>query len=115
FSDALIVAMYLWSVWHDRCLSWACDKRHYGKFFRPRKLPSVSQFTRRVKTPRCQRILQAVHQELAGHVRPTRISYLDGKPLTVGPASKDSQALRGHVMGGFAKGYKLHAWVTSDR
>ena len=23
FPDWLIVAMYLWAVWHDRCLSWA--------------------------------------------------------------------------------------------
>jgi len=107
--------MYLWSVWHDRSLSWACQKKNYGKVFRPRQLPSISQFTRRIKTERCQKLLQAVHEDVADLQTPTSMSYLDGKPLVVGTASKDPQARRGHVMGGFAKGYKLHAWVTEDR
>ena len=54
YSNYLIVAMYLWSVWH-------------------------------------------------------------GKPLLVSPVSKDRQALRGKVCGGFAKGYKLHAFVNARR
>jgi hypothetical protein len=111
----LIVSIYLWSVMHDRTLSWACDRSNYRKPFRPRKLPSVSQLSRRIRTQRCQKLLQAVHDELGDLKTPTSISYLDGKPLTVGVASKDAQARRGHVMGGFAKGYKLHGWVTQDR
>jgi hypothetical protein len=96
-------------------MSFACDRGNYGTLFRPRKLPSISQFTRRIKTPRCQRLLQALQNDLSAIATPTTVSYLDGKPLVVGVASKDPQARRGHVMGGFAKGYKLHAWVTSDR
>jgi len=111
----LIVSIYLWSVMHDRTLSWACDRSNYRKPFRPRKLPSVSQLSRRIRTQRCQKLLQAVHDELGDLKTPTSISYLDGKPLTVGVASKDAQARRGHVMGGFAKGYKVHICSTSDR
>ena len=37
YANWLIVAMYIWSVWHDRTLSWACDRRSYGSLFRPRK------------------------------------------------------------------------------
>jgi hypothetical protein len=64
YSHRLVAGMYLWSVWHDRCLTWACDPTHYGDLFRPRALPSVSRFTRRVKDavpvprrsiPRCAR------------------------------------------------------------
>src|SRR6478672_7645107 len=55
YADALIAAMYLWCVWHDRPLYWACDRGHYNTLFRPRKLPSVSQFTRRVKTAALRR------------------------------------------------------------
>ena len=33
----------------------------------------------------------------------------------MGPASKDRQARRGRVSGGFAKGYKLHAFVNEHR
>src|SRR6476659_231093 len=61
FANWLIVAMYGWAVWHDRTMCWACDRGHYNALFRPRKLPSVSQFTRRVKSDDCQRILQRTH------------------------------------------------------
>jgi len=102
-------------VWHDRTLSWACDRCHYGRLFRPRALPSVSQFTRRVKGDDCQKILQLVHDEFAQRGLVTAEGYVDGKPLLVGPASKDRQARRGRVSGGFAKGYKLHAFVNEHR
>jgi hypothetical protein len=117
YPHRLIVAMYLWSVWHDRCLSWACDRSHYGAPFRPRgPLPSVSQFTRRVKGPVCQAILQHVHGQLAGlGVAGSPTGYFDGKALLVGPVSKDPEAARGRVSGGFAKGYKLHAYVNERR
>lgn len=114
FSDLLIIRMYFWSVWHDRSLMWAAAPDHYGRLFRPRKLPSVSQFTRRVKTPSVQIILQKVHDDLAEVDRAAAVLYLDGKPLIVSNVSKDRHATRGHVSGGFARGYKLHARVTDD-
>jgi hypothetical protein len=64
FSDTLIAAMYLWSVAHDRPMCWACRRANYTSRFRPRRLPSVSQFCRRVQTPRIQRLLEAVHDRL---------------------------------------------------
>ena len=115
FGDWLIVAMFLWTVAHDRPQSWACDRDHYSTLFRPRKLPSVSQFNRRMNQERTHLILLRVHQMLGGGLAATALSYLDGKPLVVGVASKDRDARRGHVMGGFAKGYKLHAWMSEDR
>jgi hypothetical protein len=115
FSDWLITAMFLWSVAHDRPMSWACDRVHYNGIFRPRRLPSVSWFIRRVKSERIRLILQRVHEELAGPLTATALGYFDGKPLPVGSASKDPDAAWGHVMNGFAKGYKLHAILTEDR
>ena len=51
--------------------------------------------------------------------------FVDGKPVTVGPVSKDPDAAKGHVTGGFAKasgtggrpraGYKPHAFVDERR
>ena len=114
FPDSLIVAMFLWSVWQHRPLSWACHRCHYGSLFRPRKLPSISQFTRRIKTRRCQQILQHMHDQLAAAHHPTSLSYLDGKSMLVSPVSNDRQAKWGKVSGAFAKGYKLHAWVMED-
>jgi hypothetical protein len=115
YSHRLIAGMYLWSVWHDRCLSWACDPTHYGDLFRPRALPSISRFTRRVRGAANRRILQLVHEDLAATGLASVVGYLDGKPLTVGAVSKDPDARSGHITGGYAKGYKLHAYVTEDR
>jgi hypothetical protein len=114
FPDLLIVRMYCWSVWHDRSLMWAASREHYGRLFRPRKLPSVSQFARRVKTLSVQTILQRVHEDLAEVHRMSAVLYLDGKPLAVSPVSKDPDAGPGHIAGGFGKGYKLHARVSED-
>jgi len=111
----LIVAMYLWSVFNDRCLSWACDRTHYGALFRPRKLPSISQFTRRVGEDTFQAILQKVHEQLLSCGVVSQVGYLDGKPIVVSPVSKDPDATRGKISGGFAKGYKLHAFVNEHR
>jgi Transposase DDE domain len=116
YPNRLIVAMYFWSVWHDRCLSWACDKEHYNSLFHPRGvLPSISQFTRRIKTDICQRILQKVHDDLAARGIASRLGYMDGKPMVVSAVSKDPDARSGHISGGFAKGYKLHACIGQDR
>jgi len=119
YPDRLIVLMLLWAVWHDRCLSWACDRAHYGgTLFRPRALPSISRFGRRVKSPRVQAVLQRVHDDLCrrGTVAPTDLlSYIDGKPMLVSGVSKDPDAKRGKAYGGFAKGYKLHAYVNEHR
>ena len=115
YADWLIVAMLLWHTAHDRPKYWACDRANYRPWFRPRNLPSNSQFARRIKSKRCLDILQAVHLKTAQIDQPTSLSYLDGKPLVVGAASKDLDAKSGHVMGGFAKGYKLHIWATQDR
>lgn len=114
FPDWLVVAMFLWSVWHDRCLSWACDRSHYGALFRPRKLPSVSQFTRRIRGARCRQLLRWAHEDLAEARLASPVSYFDGKALLVSPVSKDRDARRGRVSGGWGKGYKLHAWATED-
>jgi DDE family transposase len=115
FGDWLIVAMYFWACWHDRPQCWACDREHYGRLFRPRKLPSVSQFNRRVKTKSVCMILQRVHNDLAKIGVAVPVSFMDGKPLLVSPVSKDPDARYGHVTGGFGRGYKLHAFVTEDK
>lgn len=114
FSDGLIVAMYLWSVAHDRPLCWACRRSSYGGCFRPRKLPSVSQFCKRIKIPRCDRILQGLHERLSHLDWNMDVSFMDGRALRVGPHTKDRDARPGRTSGGFARGYRLHVWASSD-
>ena len=115
YANWLIVSMYVWSAWHDRPLAWACRRGSYGGLFRPRRLPSVSQFTRRIKSDDCRRILQRVHDRFAQRGLVTEAAYVDGKPLPVSPVSKDRDARRGKISGAFARGYKLHALVNSNR
>lgn len=115
YANWLIVAMYLWSVAHDRPLIWACRCGSYNGSFRPRRLPSVSQFTRRIKSDDCQRILQLVHDRFAQRHVTTDAIAIDGKALPVSPVSKDRDARRGRISGAFARGYKLHAAVNAAR
>ena len=84
YSDVLVLSMYLWSVSQDRPLSWACQRSNYGNCFRPRQLPSVSQFCRRVKSERFQLFLQAIHDALTNDSHLANLNFLDGKPLAVG-------------------------------
>ena len=114
YSDVLIVAMCLWSVEHDRPLCWACERSHYASCFRPRRLPSVSQFCRRIKSHRCQALLQRVHDILSQRESTTALSFMDGRALTVGPYTKDREATTGWGRGRFERGYRLHAWASED-
>jgi hypothetical protein len=113
FSDTLIVAMYVWSVAHDRPKCWAADRSNYHRPFCPRRLPSRSQFERRLAKPRAQALLQAVWQKLAECDEVPAVLLMDARPLPVGPYSQDVDAAWGKVAGGFARGYKLHA-ITND-
>lgn len=114
YSDGLIVAMYIWSVGHDRPLCWACNRRNYASCFRPRRVPSVSQFCRRIQTERCALMLQRVHERLSHLESRSELSFIDGRAFPVGAHSKDPDAKAGRASGGFARGYKLHAWATED-
>lgn len=114
FSDQLILRMYLWCVWHDRPLCWASDAAHYSTLFRPRQLPSNSQFCRRVKSRRVRAMLDAVQEYLTRSEARESLTYLDGKPLPVSLCSRDPDARIGWAVRGFARGYKLHVWARDD-
>jgi hypothetical protein len=100
-------------VLHDRPMTWLLQRCHYNRLFRPRKLPSISQLNRRIASDRFQKILQRVHEQLVGDVRFKGLR-IDGKPLCVSAVSGDRDARSGHISGGFAKGYKLHAVTSSE-
>lgn len=114
YSDVLMVALYLWSVWHDRPQGWACRRENFNTWFRPRALPSQSRLSRRIRSGRCQLLLQRVYDHLARTQEPTPTTRIDSRPLVVGACSKDRQARAGRVYAGFARGYRLHQIVTED-
>ncbi len=114
YGDAQIVLMHLWAVAHDRPHAWACCADHYPPAVRPAQLPVPGHFSRRIRSGRCHLLLREVDRRLAGSSQPTPVSYIDARPLVVGPCSKDGHAKAGRIYGGFARGYKLHGIVTAD-
>ena len=109
YSDVLIVRMYFWSVWNDRPLCWACQRTHYHSLFRPRTLPSVSQFCRRVRTARVEDMIHRVNDQLNRSEEPAELMFMDGKALPVSESTRDPDAKTGRGNGRFSRGYKLHA------
>jgi transposase len=109
FGDRLIARMYFWSVAHDRPLCWAARRSSYSRWMRPRCLPSLSQFCRRVKSPRLEAIITRVEEALSGRGEQTLLMLIDGKALPIGESSKDPDARTGRGHGKFSRGYKLHA------
>lgn len=114
FTDQQILKMYLWSVGHDRPLCWACNRNHYATMYRPKQLPSVSQFCRRLKMSRIQQMLEAVDNYFLRYKTSADVAFFDGKPMVVSEYSKDPDAKIGYADGRMRRGYKLHGFVTRD-
>lgn len=113
YRDELIVRMYFWSVWHDRPLCWACSRTSYNRLLRPRRLPSVSQFCKRLKSDRITAVIECVNELLAGRDEDVGLAFFDGKALPVSESSRDPDARVGRGNGKFSRGYKLHALTDS--
>lgn len=113
YQDIEIVAVWFWSVIHDRPISWAVQRCHWPIWHRA-PLPSNSAMSRRLRTDTVRRLLHALEQRLLAPERPGLFWKLDGKPLVIGGCSKDRQAGDGRAAGVKAKGYKLHALIGAD-
>jgi hypothetical protein len=109
FFDYEIVGVFLWSVVHDRPVSWACAAINWPKRLWKGKLPSQATMSRRLRTTEVQYLLNQMEGKLAALEGGGFVSFVDGKPLVVGTHSKDRDAHWGRAGRGYAKGYKLHA------
>jgi hypothetical protein len=110
YADGVIVLVLLWAASHDRPISWACAARHWagcGRGHRPRRLPSASTMSRRLRTVGVLGLLERVLARLAEEVPPALVRRVDGKPLPVGGFSKDRDARWGQAVDHKARGYKL--------
>lgn len=109
FSDYTILLVYLWSVLHDRPVSWACDPINWPKEL-DRPLPSDTTMSRRLRSLGVLQLLERV-LAAAADLHPTPpVKQIDSKPLTVGAYSKDRDAKRGRLAANqMARGYRLHA------
>lgn len=114
FNDRIIVLVYLWSVLHDRPVSWACQMQHWpGRQLCV--LPSDTTMSRRLRTVGVLQLIERVTRAAAELFPVTLVKALDSKPLLVGAYSKDRDAKRGRLADGqFARGYRLHV-ITHHR
>lgn len=110
----VIVAVVLWAALHDRPVRWACKPQNWSTtVLRPIQLPSNSTISRRAHTVGTALVWTALEQRLRDSDLPGLLSFLDGKPMEVGGASKDRDARSGRSVGHLGRGYKLHAlWST---
>jgi hypothetical protein len=116
FADRRIVAVYYWSVLHDRPVSWAVQRRNWPIALRRQPLPSNTTMSRRLRSRSVQGLLQALEDRVVRKPESGSLVWLiDGKPLPIGGASKDRQSGYGRAARGKAKGYKLHALVGGDK
>ena len=110
YSDSVIVLVFLWACLHDRPQVWACDVRNWKSTrLRPACLPSDSTLSRRLKSPSVQALMKELENCLREGTPRCLLSFIDGKPLTVGGRSTDREARWGYAAAGMSRGYKLHA------
>jgi hypothetical protein len=113
YFDTRIVEVFYWAVIHDRPVSWACQRRNWPIHRRRYPLPSNSTMSRRLRTPSVQALLSELECRVTAPRQPEMFWMIDGKPLSIGGCSKDRQAGYGRCAGGKAKGYKIHALISS--
>ena len=109
YRDGTILLVALWAALHNRPIYWACDKRNWPGDLRPKKLPSQSCMSRRLRTWSVLFLLMAWEQVMRDRLPRSDIKFIDGRPLTVGGSTKDPDAGFGYAAGVKAKGYKFHA------
>lgn len=109
FTDGQIVATFMWSVLHDRPVSWACRRSSWPIHLRGSCRPSPATMSRRLRTDSVQRLLRELNQHITAAKPASLCRWIDAKPLPIGGSSQDVQAGYGRSSGGKAKGYKLFA------
>jgi len=115
YPDLRILQVWVWSVVHDRPMRWACQRRNWPLDLRRSGWPSESTMSRRLRSIPVRAWLQAIEQRVNRREHSGNLLwFIDGKPLVIGPCSKDRQAGYGRASRGMAKGYKLHAILGKD-
>ena len=111
YTDECIVLVSSYAALMNRPVSWAVDRRNWPLWARKLALPSNAQMSRRLRTKAVEALIAKLDAEQRVELPKTRLKITDSKPLLVGGFSKDRDASRGHVPGGFARGYRLHAVI----
>ncbi len=114
YSDVDILRVYYWSVINDRSRHWACQRQNWPLWDRRHPLPSESELSRRMRSRSIRQLMDGVESHVTRPSGDCMWWIIDGKPMTIGGASKDRQAGFGRAAGCKAKGYKIHAIVSGS-
>lgn len=111
FNAADILSVYFWAVVNDRPMTWALCKANWPADLWPRKMPSQSTLSRRMRKDSTQRLMLEIEQTLLALVMTSHclLSIIDGKALAISGVTKDKDAGYGRGAGCMQKGYKLYA------
>jgi hypothetical protein len=111
FNAADILSVYFWAVVNDRPMTWALCKANWPEDLWPRKMPSQSTLSRRMRNDGTQRLMLEIEHTLLALVMTSHclLSMIDGKALAVSGVTKDKDAGYGRGAGCMQKGYKLYA------
>lgn len=113
YPDRLVLRLFLWLTMRGLPLCRVVDRAVYPPFFRPRALPSVSQFCKRLAEPRFDGLLRDLAARAAGPIGDALLLCIDGKALPVTENTRVEDATTGHGGGKFCKGYRLHAMADA--
>jgi hypothetical protein len=115
-SSRTVCLVALWAALHNKPVAWAADAANWDARLRPRRLPSQSCMSRRLRhDPLVPQLIEAWQDLARAQLRDAAgegdVKLIDGRVLLVGGYSKDPDATLGHGPLGPARGYKLH-WTV---
>ena len=111
YTDALVAAVWLWAVLHDRAVCWATQRCNWPDDLLHFELPSQSTMSRRLNNASFKQFLAELHQTLNRTrfgAQQTLVKVMDSKPLPVGAYSAAKDARWGQGSRCQQRGYKLH-------
>jgi hypothetical protein len=114
YADAGVLLVHFLAVLGNRSHRSAHAKGTWPLWCRHVAVPGYSQLMKRLRLASTRRWVGVLDDEFRGRlVGGGGGKVCDGKPLAVGGYSKDPDATRGKVPGGWARGYKLHVLVDA--
>lgn len=113
YSNRDVLAVLLWAALHDRPISWACRRSNWPAAAWRRRLPDQSTMSRRLREPALLDDLLTLIARAQREVPDAAVLAVDGKALALRAHTRDPDAANGWGSGAYARGYKLHAIVST--
>lgn len=111
FSDFEVLLTFVLAAVANEPVSWACRRSNWPLWCWRVKVPTPSTMSRRTRTRHFRLLLVRLNESLKAQLPGSSLKFIDGKALLVANHSKDPDARRGRVGGGWGTGYKFHGAI----